>query len=178
MATVTIITPTYREIQLVNGGVTIVDEQDYEMFSFLPWMKLTGRRASTSYAWLSFKLYGKTINVWLHRLIVDPLIDQYVDHADGNGLDNRRSNLRICSPSQNSCNKKRREDNTSGVSGVSWHIRDKKWYVSVTFGRSRVHIGSFLDYRLAVAARNEAVVRMQGEFGRLISVSSSDNNYA
>ncbi|MEG7750695.1 HNH endonuclease, partial [Listeria monocytogenes] len=65
--------------------------------------------------------------VYLHRQIMGEPSGFEVDHIDGNGLDNRRANLRVASKTQNVRNQRIRQDNTSSFKGVSWSKRRQKW---------------------------------------------------
>ena len=62
-----------------------------------------------------------------------------VDHKDNNPLNNKIENLREASSSQNNCNAKKRADNTSGIKGVSWRKRDKKWRVYLNVNGKTKH---------------------------------------
>lgn len=66
-----------------------------------------------------------------------------IDHINGDKLDNRIDNLRECTPSQNSQNKKIRTDNTSGVKGASWNSARKKWSARVTVNKKVIFLGFF-----------------------------------
>jgi hypothetical protein len=80
-----------------------------------------------------------------------------IDHINGNRADNRIANLRIATRSQNCANKK-------GVSGVTWHKRQKKWHARIKRHGQLHHIGSFSTYEEALAARNSAHASVFGEF--------------
>lgn len=121
--------------ELRNGhGTIIVDEQDAWLLHF-PWFQHKG--TNTSYARTKISRDGWHTFVFLHRAIMQPRPDQVVDHINGNGLDNRRSNLRLCSIGQNSCNRPggRR---TSRFKGVSWSKKDNGWRMQVKDGDRRI----------------------------------------
>lgn len=81
---------------------------------------------------------------------------ELVDHVNGNGLDNRYSNLRKVSPVENNQNTRLRKDNKSGCTGVSWYKRDEMWEVRIKVGSKYKFIGRFKSYSDAVKARHEA----------------------
>ncbi len=87
-----------------------------------------------------------------------------VDHKNRNGLDNRRANLRIATPSQNNANSKIPINNTSGFKGVAF--RKKKWEAYIMVNQKKIHLGRFLAKELAAAARSKAGQDYFGEFAR------------
>ncbi len=79
-----------------------------------------------------------------------------IDHINGDKTDNRLCNLRVTSHAENMKNQKRRSTNTSGVTGVCWSKKDKRWVASIKVdGRSK-HLGSFAVFDAAVSARKLA----------------------
>ena len=89
-----------------------------------------------------------------------------IDHIDGNRSNNKISNLRKVTHQQNMLNQKLRTTNKSGVKGVCWHKRDKKWYVRVMNEGLMKNIGYFDDLELAELAAIEARKKYHGEFAR------------
>lgn len=79
-----------------------------------------------------------------------------IDHVNGDRLDNRITNLRDVSSTENNRNHKRRCTNTSGFMGVYWHPRDKKWVAQIRVARTKRQLGSFAKIEDAVAARKAA----------------------
>ena len=107
---------------------------------------------------------GKVVH--MHREIVSPPDGFVIDHANGNGIDNRRENIRICTISQNVQNSSRRSDNSSGFKGVGWH-KNKKWRVQIMVNGRVTHVGMFSDIVDAAKAYNDAAVKCFGEFAKL-----------
>lgn len=81
---------------------------------------------------------------------------QHLDHINGQKTDNRMDNLRECSNAQNQQNRGKPSNNTSGVQGVCWHKRDKKWQAQIAVDGKRINLGYFETIEEAVAARAEA----------------------
>ena len=101
----------------------------------------------------------------LHRLIMginDPSIP--IDHIKHNIKDNRKSELRIVSNSQNNINREIRSDNTSGVTGVCWYKKRGMWMSYIAKDGKRKTIGYFTDFNDAVKARKEAEEKYFGEY--------------
>lgn len=102
--------------------------------------------------------------IWLMRTGKFP--DHYIDHIDGNGLNNRWSNLREATPSQNMMNQRLRNDNTSGVKGVSFDKLRNRWYAYINADGKRKMLGRHATKEDAVAARMIAEQLTHGEFSR------------
>jgi hypothetical protein len=83
----------------------------------------------------------------------------YIDHINGDRIDNRISNLRVTDKGGNARNARLRSDNTSGQPGVTWCDRDKRWNASISNNGKRCHIGNFLSKDDAIKARKEAEVK-------------------
>ena len=81
-----------------------------------------------------------------------------VDHINGNTLDNRRSNLRVCTQSQNLMNSKKPSNNKSGFKGISWHKSSKSWQVYITANKKRI-IGGYFKCRLLASLKREELTR-------------------
>lgn len=93
---------------------------------------------------------------------------EHIDHINGNPADDRWSNLRECSRSENMSNAKLlRLNNTSGARGVSWNKRLGKWHARVSFERQLHHCGYFDTFEEAVAARDAKAVQIHGAFAQL-----------
>jgi hypothetical protein len=112
--------------------------------------------------------------MWLHRMIIDVPGGMMVDHINGNRLDNRRCNLRVCTNRQNCQNQTiARKDNTSGYKGVSYSRRHRKWRAWIAAGslrsngtRKNVSLGYFADAADAARAYDAAARLHFGEFAR------------
>ena len=89
-----------------------------------------------------------------------------VDHINGNRLDNRKSNLRICHKEKNPINCKKYKNNTSGCKGVSWSKRLNKWQVTININKRHIYLGLYSDLEEAITVRKEAEKKYFGEFTR------------
>lgn len=155
-----------RCIPLTQGKFAIVDAADYDWLSGYRWFVMTSRRGGQSYAACSLR--GKTIP--MHRLIMNPPSGMVVDHIDGNGLNNRRANLRICTPQQNRWNLRPRktETKTSRFIGVYQSRRSPgKWYASVECHGKVTHLGPFTSEVEAALARDLKAIELHGPYARL-----------
>jgi hypothetical protein len=148
-----------KEIKLKCGGVAIVDDEDYERISQYKWYELytEGHRYAGCTS-PNASGYGR-----MHRMVLEISDERIVDHVDGDGWNNRKSNLRIATPSQNMANSKRPRDNTSGVKGV-WQLPNDKWSAKICVNYKQIHLGVFDTRDAAAAAYIKAARRYYGEF--------------
>lgn len=140
--------------------VSMVDDEDYDYLVQFSWS-------------LDSKGYAKHLflpefkNRKMHRLIMDAPSGVQVDHINGNKLDNRRSNLRLCNNSQNQMNKGLQSNNTSGYKGVTWRKDVNKWRAQIFFGGKNFVLGNFENKKDAAKAYNQKALELHGEFAKL-----------
>jgi len=103
----------------------------------------------------------------LHRLIMKPSKGMMVDHINGDGLDNRRENLRVCTHAENQRNARRRNDNKSGSKGVSWNKNAKKWRSQIRHEGKVRHIGLFESREEAARAWDAKAKEYHGKYAQL-----------
>lgn len=153
-----------KEIKLTRGFVAIVDEVDFEKaIGAGSWAASV--KSNTVYAVHGIKKNdGRWTTTRLHNYLTDW---PFVDHINGDGLDNRRSNLRPSSYRTNSLNLARYSSNTSGYKGVTWHKGAGKWASQIQLDRKHHHLGLFADLEDAARAYDAAAIELHGEFARL-----------
>lgn len=146
-----------KEICLSKGAVAIVDDDDYESLSKHKWYLHKG--GAVHHRSAAEKV------IFMHRRILNPPQGMCIDHINGNKLDNRRVNLRVCTSGENSQHRiKLPHHNTSGVLGVSWHKHLQKWQVRINVKKQCVCLGYFSRLQDAAQARREAEQKYFGEF--------------
>lgn len=106
--------------------------------------------------------------VSMHRTILDAPDDMLVDHKDGNGLNNRRKNLRLATATQNACNKTVQSNSASGLKGVVYHPETKKWRARIFLDGKTYSLGLHRTPEDAHRAYTEASGTIHGEFGRAV----------
>jgi hypothetical protein len=151
-----------KEIKLKNGLTVLVDDEDYPILSQWNWCCVSNNK---KYVKTNFSENGKQKPVYMHRFIMQAPKGMDVDHINGNPLDNRKENLRVCTHSENKRNTKKFKNNTTGYKGVS--IKKDKFQVKISHDYKQVHIGLFNTVEEAVKAYNEAALKYHGEFARL-----------
>lgn len=148
------------EVQLSRGYVAVIDDEDAHLVEGKLWHS-TGPRGSTVYAICQD-------GTPLHRLIAGAKRGQVVDHADGEGLNNRRSNLRVCSHVQNMQNRKAAAGAACRFKGVTVakDYRAKPYRAEIEAFGERMFLGSFLTDVEAAKAYDRAARIFHGKFAR------------
>lgn len=144
-----------KTIRLIHGYFALVDDEDFERFSKASWYLIKKSRTL---------LYARNRSGAMHRQILgitDRSIE--VDHKNGNGLDNRKQNLRICTRSENMRNL-RNFRNTSGYKGVHWKSRDKRWRAQICTAGKQLYLGNYDDPIKAAKAYDEAARKHHGKY--------------
>jgi hypothetical protein len=157
-----------RQIKLSRGKFAIVSDKDYEELTKYNW-----HYSSIGYAVRNVRIdVNKYDCVYMHRQLMgltkgDGLL---VDHVNGDTLDNRRENLRVCTKTENQCNQRPRHTRASIYKGVGWYKRDKKWRARISVNKTNIEIGKFTCETCAARAYNEAAQIHHGEFAWLNDV--------
>jgi hypothetical protein len=151
-----------------KGLIAIVDDIDGEL-SALKWHPTIGRQ--TTYAQRRPRFGENAIP--LHRVVLERVLgrtlskDEFADHINHNGLDNRRENLRLATRTENMRNKRRPRNNTSGYKGVCWDKKNSKWQVHIRVNSKQKLLGRFTDIKEAARIWNQAAIEAYGEFASL-----------
>jgi hypothetical protein len=148
-----------RYIGLTKGKYAIVDAADYESLSKYTWHATCAR--GRYYA--ATVINGKSIS--MHRMIMNPPPGKVTDHADANGLNNRRTNLRNCTAEQNRHNTRPSRKKSSPYIGV--YRRRDKWIYKITHQRQYCYAGPFDTALEAAKARDQTAIELFGEFAWL-----------
>jgi hypothetical protein len=120
-----------------------------------------GVQAHTNYVFLP----GKPRTA-LHRFLLRPPAGAQIDHIDGDGLNNRRDNLRLASAGDNQRNKAKYVSNTSGFKGVTWSKQRQKWQAQIGFEGKNLYLGMFDSVEDAAETYRLAAARLHGAFAR------------
>lgn len=154
----------------VQGCNIIIDREDLDIVSAITWHINWSqiRRGEGVYCIGQKRTEGKRITLSLHRVVMGCVNGdgKTVDHINGNTLDCRKSNLRICTTAQNISNQKKAKNNTSGYKGATWVERDKKYRSSICVNKKRIYLGMYSTKEEAHAAYCEASKKYHKDFGR------------
>lgn len=158
----------------ICGLSVIIDEEDYERVSSFSWKLDCYRYKKRGKAYFRGTFYKKIgdktyRSIWLHRFVMNQPSwnNMVVDHKNGNTLDNRKENLRVCRQLGNSQNRVISKNNSSGYKGVSWYPATKKWKARIGVNWKRICLGYFDTPEEAYKAYCEASEKYHGEFGRI-----------
>ena len=153
-----VVVPEHAEINLGNGLSTMCDWCDFDSVNKHSWFLV--KKGRVFYVATNIREtdeHGKSIlkRRYLHRILFKDLPKgMVVDHLNGNGLDNRRSNLRIVSHQQNTRNRSGSQKNSkSGVRGVYWHKQRGKWAACIRHNGKNISLGLYDDLEEAKKSR-------------------------
>lgn len=151
-------------IALSSGMFATVDADDFDLVCNYRWCPTPFRKNRTRYA----RANVNGVKTTMHRLVMGVTSTElWVDHKDGNGLNNCRGNLRVCNPSQNQFNRRKSIGLSSRYKGVTWDRANERWRAQIMRdGRAR-YLGRFTAEVDAARAYDESAVELFGEFARL-----------
>lgn len=148
-------------IPLSRGKFAIVDKEGYDKVKHFKWCY-----APTGYAVRKNDQNTGPGIILMHRFLLNSPKGMVTDHVNGNKLDNRYENIRLCIQKDNVKNRTGCPG-TSKYKGVSWEKRRKHWIAYISVDYKRIHIGSFKEEKDAAEAYNIAAKKHHGKYARL-----------
>lgn len=149
-----------------NNIEVLIDDEDYNLISQYSWYlhknKSGNKYARTCHKTINYKSY----HIYMHHMILGKRQGFEEDHINGNGLDNRRQNLRFVTRSQNNMNRIKRRG-TSNYKGVFWSTQADKWQSRIRKDNRLYHIGFFLSETDAAIAYDNKAKELFGEYAVL-----------
>ncbi len=154
-----------KRIPLTQGKFALVDDEDFKELSKYKWHVTRNRQIL--YAGMSVRNKTAQRHIRMHRFIMNAPEGQEIDHKDGDGLNNRKSNLRFCTHSQNAYNQKKRRGTSSQYKGVYFNKDHGKWHARISIEGKRKSLGYFdLEIEAGIAYA-DAAEDVYGEFARV-----------
>ncbi len=153
-------------VSLTRGREAVIDAEDASLVAGRNWYVMEQSHSAYA-ARREVGCDGKWRTVYMHREIMGVTTSPTIDHRDGDGLNNRRKNLRAATASENQRNQRLSSANTSGFKGVSWDRSKSRWRANIKVNGKLRFLGSFRDIESAVVAYASASAAMHKEFGRI-----------
>lgn len=150
---------SWQRIALTKGRFAIIDTSDWDDVVKWNWYL-----SSMGYAIRDVCLDGNRSIMRMHRCILRAGSKDVCDHINGDSLDNRKSNLRLCTPLQNQMNRRMDKRNKTGFKGVEWRNRYNTFIAKIIINGERKHLGSFKTAEEASEAYKQASLKNHGEF--------------
>jgi hypothetical protein len=158
------------EVPLSNGLSALVDDRDFALVSQFKWHANTNNEGLKTLMYAIRNVKGDKGNwtgMLMHRQIMGADDPRHIDHINGNGLDNRRSNLRFVECWQNAANmSKTSRPCTSAFKGVTREAKAKKWLARIRVRGTLIRIGTFNNELSAALAYDAAAVAHFGQYAK------------
>lgn len=159
-----------RLITLTQGKYAVVDEDDYEKLSKHKWFATKDKK--TFYARrMMVGAQGRRM-VMMHRVILNYYGKMQIDHINGNGLDNRKENIRICTPSQNQRNRNKSANKTSIYKGVS-RTKYGTWHAYFRYNGKQINLGAYNKEEDAAQKHNTIAILLWGKYAKLNAIEAA-----
>lgn len=155
------------QIELTDGKYAEIDEIDWDLVHWYKWFLVKGRDTYYARAYIKGSGRENQRRIYMHRLILNVPDDVLVDHRDGNGLMNRRYNLRLCSNTENAQNTPGRPGHSSQFKGVFRRSGEEQWNACIVVDGKTLNLGQFLEEKNAALAYNKAAKLHFGRFAWL-----------
>lgn len=154
-------------IPLSQGKVGIIDVEDFPFVSQWKWH--ASRYGNTFYVMRRRRVSDEdgASKIALARELLNAPGGMVVDHINGDGLDNRRCNLRVVTQLQNTRNRRSATGSTSKYLGVCWHKGDRRWQAAIKVEHRNIYLGQFADEAEAARAYDRAALLRYGPYARL-----------
>lgn len=154
-----------KEIVLTRGKIAIVDDEMYDKLNKHKWRVV---RAHKVFYAVREKPKERGRTIWMHREVLNTPKNMETDHIDGNGLNNQKNNLRICTHQQNAWNQGVKCSNTTGFKGVKFDIIRGKYFTEIRINGKKKFIGRFSSPIEASMAYNKMAIKIHGKFAHKI----------
>lgn len=155
------------KITLSQNKEAFIDECDIDIVLQFKWHVLVYKGQSKDHCYASTYINKK--QTLMHRMIMNPPEEMLIDHIDGDGLNNRRSNLRVCTHQQNMANQRLLSRNTSGYKGVYYGGKPsgnskRPWCAKISDNNKSMHLGRYESREEAAQAYDSKALELYGEY--------------
>jgi len=151
----------------IGSFIVLIDADEWENVSRFHWHHNSSKIGGPYFRGWVKNIDGTRTHVYLHRFIINAPKEKHVDHINGNTLDNRKINLRLCFQIENCHNSKKSKKNTTGYKGVTYNKREKKYKAQICLNWEHKCLGTFETAEEAYAAYCRAACEYYGQFARL-----------
>jgi len=161
-----------KEIKLTQGKVTMVNDEDFEYLNQWKWCatKKSNSYYATTRSKKTLKFKDKNM-ILIHQIILERMLGhknfEMVDHIDGDGLNNQRSNLRPATYQENNMNRLKGENKSSVYKGVYKHSKCSGYISQIILNRYNIYLGYFNTEEEAAEAYNKKAIELFGEYAKL-----------
>ncbi len=160
-----------KRIPLTQGKFALVDDTAFDWLNQWKWYARECGKEKW-YAARKKSIKSKQHTIYMHRFVMNALPVLEIDHVNGNGLDNRIKNLRICQRQSNKWNTSKQKRKTSSkYKGVCWHKINQNWWAYIYFNNNCISLGYYDNETEAAKAYNTKAKELFGEFARLNNVN-------
>lgn len=165
-----------KKIKLTQDQWALVDDEDYDRLSEHKWFASKSRTADKFSATRNTpgRPNGEQRKILMHREITNAPKEKVVDHINGNPLDNRKENLRVCTQQENSWNRGKPKNNKSGYKGVTYYKKrdminelKKPWAAHIQSNGKKRYLGYYKTAQEAARAYDQKAIELFGEFAQL-----------
>ena len=156
-----------KRVPIFKNSFALVDDEDFEKVGHLKWHEFKSKNRSKIYAKRNFRVNGVSKSELMHRVILgitDPKI--LIDHKNGDGLDNQKHNIRVCTNAQNTRNRDKIKTNVSGYKGVSYNKKLSCWECKIGVDNKTVNLGLYRTAVEAAIAYNEGATKYHRQYAR------------
>jgi len=160
------------QIPLSQGKVALVSPEDYHFLIQHKWCARASKHNHYAVRSIPSNTKFKCTTIPMHRVILSRMVGcellrtEHCDHISGNGLDNRRENLRICTNAENSRNRKSQRGSSSQYKGASWRKDSEKWQSNIQVDGKTLYLGCFTSEVQAAKAYDAAALKHFGRFAK------------
>ncbi len=163
-----------KEIKLTNSErVALVDDEDFEEISKYKWHFHGGRARTTRHDPKKYKetaRRSRIVGTYMHRMLLKAGPTDEIDHVDRNPLNNKKSNLRFCTRSQNIQNTPRRAMGSNTYKGVTYRKESGAWRARIVVNGKRLSLGEGRDPKELARLYNAAALKYHGAFAHLNTI--------